>query len=1548
MNESFYRRLFAGPVLWALHTTYTCDLGFVSALLEQQRQADPDDADQTDRTAVFYHSSGRILPTVRSLSKKWPLLAVKELLHPLKQGSQTFHAKISLVCCRGERGPQYRLAVLSRNLDTSPCRDLAMLFDLEVGGEKTDSGCQLTAYLEKLREATDPAGRKWLAAHLGEEEKARLSRVTLRAESGGKTADLFFGGLGGECSLGQRLQLDTAQPDSLVLTPPEFLRGGHLWNLFRDWNGNHTGPQLYDSVEPGSGSHCKLYLLHHGTRYALWAGSANATPHGLGWKEDGFSDGPGDASVECLVRFSLTQDEFTRLHREIEESDAPFSFAAGARGSLIVHPDLFGPWVCANYRVTGLRYQKSPACAGLPRRGQLVVTLKPADGAPARCPQVLPENRIWRPAEYDTPAPAAFTPTGEVTLTYPVQKFSPTQGVLLFGTSCAALWVPQELLRGLPQANAAPKKDTRLTDWLLSSSALDVVDPEEDFRPHDTDKLARRYYNILCGNPPEPSSAPVFPAQDSLAQEAAGPPGTLPSAAQAADILREQPLPFQKKAAARLVGILQRSSRAFLADEAGLGKTYSAAAAICTLAKTHWNARKENAAPLICLYVASNQALLAKCTHDFQSKAQGLLGNSGKVVVLKDRLCCKDALYLALVWWFLRQKSDGKDHPEEGPLLKEACTAAMTQWKKETETSLHKMGVRRFVRELRNVCFPGRDPHRKYLPKSFDDLDTVFTTIRSLQMDRLLHHELILGLLFGSKDPSGPQRRCRQNPDPPDRSERLLELVFGSRKPSDRLLSHRQKLALLLDDKALADRLLENEPMLNLTGRTLVLLPVTAACLLEEAHAAREKHWLLLLRNREESGQPDERTDTLRPEFTRRFLHNRQPLAVIWDEFHLYTPKLRKDNALYRCLEKWETESREGPIPMKSLFLSATPYRTNISGRENQAVLEDLYRTLQKDEREELTKLPSFADDFAPLFCAGSFALDQDLLCTRYQAFQNTPGDAAVRARLQRMLRTRMVRHERTQLQGEPELPRRLYPPRALDPGACAPVLRHTMVQCRALEQAGFTEGDRSWSLFLPWILSFFKESANTEDPRLNPSHKSLRDDPALFVYDKEGEPIPERLATLPRQSLPFYEICRETLRDRMEQLLWVPPTVPLYQPPDGSLFRQYRDYSKMLVFAEYRCYQRGGALLLSDYAKQRSTRVGKPLPDARFALHCVQKVQKYSFCLHQGDYRQLTLDELIRQVEDRYAVDTVTALALIASPAACAQALQFRDPAAVESAFNRYWNRDGVKQALWAWLCDNGYEAADQWEKGILRYCAEGNLYAVLEEWQFMTREHRDEDLKDLLREDASFARVEVQSLDSLTDQNVAGHRRFCSFADRLTGDVGDVNSGDNEEVISACARRFSSPFWPMVLFAGRGAQEGMDFHQYCLSIMHLTLPRGAVSFDQRNGRIDRFHSLLVRRRAAEQLAGLDCGGTTQALLSRLFSWLKTQRPGADPDDQLYPHWHIPGVNSRHHFLQLFPVWPFTREEIALQTCDAMLESYRRPFGTSAGAFTEYIDLRP
>lgn len=58
-----------------------------------------------------------------------------------------------------------------------------------------------------------------------------------------------------------------------------------------------------------------------------------------------------------------------------------------------------------------------------------------------------------------------------------------------------------------------------------------------------------------------------------------------------------------------------------------------------------------------------------------------------------------------------------------------------------------------------------------------------------------------------------------------------------------------------------------------------------------------------------------------------------------------------------------------------------------------------------------------------------------------------------------------------------------------------------------------------------------------------------------------------------------------------------------------------------------------------------------------------------------------------------------------------------------------------------------------------------------------------------------------------------------------------------------------FNSPFWPMVLATTSIGQEGLDFHLYCKDIYHWNLPNNPVAFEQREGRINRFKSLMVRR---------------------------------------------------------------------------------------------------
>lgn len=62
-----------------------------------------------------------------------------------------------------------------------------------------------------------------------------------------------------------------------------------------------------------------------------------------------------------------------------------------------------------------------------------------------------------------------------------------------------------------------------------------------------------------------------------------------------------------------------------------------------------------------------------------------------------------------------------------------------------------------------------------------------------------------------------------------------------------------------------------------------------------------------------------------------------------------------------------------------------------------------------------------------------------------------------------------------------------------------------------------------------------------------------------------------------------------------------------------------------------------------------------------------------------------------------------------------------------------------------------------------------------------------------------------------------------------------------------------FNSPFRPFVLTSTSVGQEGLDFHWYCRKIMHWNIPSNPQDIEQREGRIDRYKSLYVRRNVAK-----------------------------------------------------------------------------------------------
>ena len=64
-----------------------------------------------------------------------------------------------------------------------------------------------------------------------------------------------------------------------------------------------------------------------------------------------------------------------------------------------------------------------------------------------------------------------------------------------------------------------------------------------------------------------------------------------------------------------------------------------------------------------------------------------------------------------------------------------------------------------------------------------------------------------------------------------------------------------------------------------------------------------------------------------------------------------------------------------------------------------------------------------------------------------------------------------------------------------------------------------------------------------------------------------------------------------------------------------------------------------------------------------------------------------------------------------------------------------------------------------------------------------------------------------------------------------------------------------FNTPFWPHVLTTTSVGQEGLDFHPWCSHVVHWDLSSNPLDLEQREGRVQRYAGLAVRRRLSSLL---------------------------------------------------------------------------------------------
>lgn len=140
----------------------------------------------------------------------------------------------------------------------------------------------------------------------------------------------------------------------------------------------------------------------------------------------------------------------------------------------------------------------------------------------------------------------------------------------------------------------------------------------------------------------------------------------------------------------------------------------------------------------------------------------------------------------------------------------------------------------------------------------------------------------------------------------------------------------------------------------------------------------------------------------------------------------------------------------------------------------------------------------------------------------------------------------------------------------------------------------------------------------------------------------------------------------------------------------------------------------------------------------------------------------------------------------------------------------------------------------------------------------------------------------------------------------------VEDPTTGGSDRLRTDDLRRaFNSPFWPHVLTTTSLGQEGLDFHVWCRQLLHWDLCPGPLDLEQREGRIQRFGGLSVRRTLAETFGtwALDEIGEGESPWAALAA--RAEAEFGDDASGLSPWWSCPGERIE----RLFVVLPQSRQ---------------------------------
>jgi len=256
---------------------------------------------------------------------------------------------------------------------------------------------------------------------------------------------------------------------------------------------------------------------------------------------------------------------------------------------------------------------------------------------------------------------------------------------------------------------------------------------------------------------------------------------------------------------------------------------------------------------------------------------------------------------------------------------------------------------------------------------------------------------------------------------------------------------------------------------------------------------------------------------------------------------------------------------------------------------------------------------------------------------------------------------------------------------------------------------------------------------------------------------------------------------------------------------------------------------------------------------------------------------------------------------------------------------------------------------------RNVLRYCVDGNLQSVMDEFRHMLIDsyglknrgfsYQYEKISSLIRESmaASTASYKIDTLQSFLELE-SDSKKIGLRSHYAAGFYEMKSQGDN--VVQRTDRlrsAFNSPFRPFVLATTSIGQEGLDFHYYCRKVMHWNLPANPIDLEQREGRVNRYKNIAIRQNVANRYGSIDM---QQDPWEDMFAMCKEEKQ--NEHCELIPYWFVPieeTDTNRYSIERIVPKYPFSRDEHQYERLVRMLSIYRLSLGqTRQEELLEYL----